>query len=67
MVRAGIKVDKEQQGFHRLRHTYATRLRKMKVPTEDIQVLMGHTNITTTQIYAKPDETNLAEYVNRIA
>jgi integrase len=66
IVRAGIKTDEEQQGFHRLRHTFATRLREYKVPTEDIKELLGHQSITTTLIYAKYDLSSLKKHVKKI-
>lgn len=37
--------------FHRMRHTYATRLQQRGVPIEVIQKLLGHSSILTTQIY----------------
>lgn len=37
--------------FHRMRHTYATRLQRKGVPIEVIQKLLGHSSIVTTQIY----------------
>jgi len=39
--------------LHDLRHTCATYLLKNKVPLEVVQRIMGHANISTTQIYAK--------------
>lgn len=41
---------------HSLRHTYATFLRtysQQRVDLDDIQKLLGHTSVATTQIYAK--------------
>lgn len=37
---------------HDARHTYAVRLRQAGVPLEDIKDLLGHKDISTTQIYA---------------
>jgi site-specific recombinase XerD len=40
--------------FHRARHTFATIVTLAKgVPLESISSMLGHTKITTTQIYAK--------------
>ena len=43
--------------FHVARHTFAkTVALKNGVPLETVQLMMGHTKITTTQIYADVDE-----------
>ncbi len=43
--------------FHVARHTFAkTVALKNGVPLETVQMMMGHTKITTTQIYADVDE-----------
>ncbi len=43
--------------FHIARHTFAkTVALKNGVPLETVQLMMGHTKITTTQIYADVDE-----------
>jgi integrase/recombinase XerD len=36
---------------HKLRHTYATRLLESGAELVDIQALLGHVNLATTQIY----------------
>ncbi len=38
---------------HSLRHTFATMLRAADYSLDDIQLTLGHTNISTTQIYVK--------------
>jgi integrase/recombinase XerD len=38
---------------HSLRHTFGTYLRLKGMPLQDIQVILGHSSIKTTEIYAK--------------
>jgi len=48
--------------FHLARHTFAkTVALKNGIPLETVQVIIGHTKITTTQIYAEVDEEKIKE------
>jgi integrase/recombinase XerD len=51
---------------HKLRHTYATRLLESGAELVDIQVLLGHVNLATTQIYTHVSENRMAGVVSRL-
>lgn len=42
-----------EYSFHSLRHGFAIRLMESGVPLSHIQVLMGHSNISVTNVYTK--------------
>lgn len=44
---------------HEMRHTTATDALKRGMPVEEVQMLLGHSRIDTTMIYAKVDATRL--------
>jgi len=48
--KAGLK---NHYSFHSLRHGFATRMVENGVPLNQVQVLLGHSNISTTSIYTK--------------
>ena len=50
---------------HILRHSCATHLLKGRADIRQIQVLLGHENLGTTQLYTRVDVTDLAEVVKR--
>jgi integrase len=58
---AGIKAR-----LHDLRHSYGTYLRIAGVQLDEIQELMGHADIKTTQIYAKVVNATLKEAANKL-
>jgi integrase/recombinase XerD len=57
-------VDIPTGSIHRARHTYASRLRRQGVDLLDIQELMRHESVATTQIYAKGDRESLRAAIN---
>ena len=59
------KIDKEVTP-HKLRHTYATRLLEAGVELVDIQALLGHVNLSTTQIYTHVSEERMASVVAKL-
>jgi len=44
--------------FHSLRHGFATRSLESGVPINQVSLLMGHANISTTSIYTKANPTD---------
>jgi integrase/recombinase XerD len=53
--------------FHVARHTFAkTVALKNGVPLETIQLMMGHSKITTTQIYAEVDEEKILDDMSQV-
>ena len=53
--------------FHLARHTFATTITLSNgVPIETVSKMLGHTKITTTQIYAKVVERKLKEDMNAL-
>ncbi|SJM90431.1 tyrosine-type recombinase/integrase [Crenothrix polyspora] len=68
-VRAYLKKLIDKAGIdkkvtpHKLRHTYATRLLEKDVQLVDIQALLGHESIATTQIYTHAGQERLSKLV----
>ena len=63
VLAAGIQ---KRVTFHVGRHTNATLLLSLGVPIETVSKLLGHSNIKTTQIYAKVIDKNKREAVNKL-
>jgi len=49
--KAGLLIKKPELHFHSLRHGFGTRLANQGVPIHHIRTLMGHSNISTTNVY----------------
>jgi integrase/recombinase XerD len=59
------KAGLEHSGYtlHCLRHTFATELLNARMPLECLRVLLGHTSLEVTRIYARlTDKTRESEY-----
>ena len=52
--------------FHQSRHTFGTLMVSAGVPMESISKMMGHTNIRTTQGYAKVTDDKISEDMNKL-
>ena len=51
---------------HKLRHTYATNLLNAGAELVDIQALLGHSTINTTQIYTNVGQERMEQVVARL-
>lgn len=51
---------------HKLRHTYATRLLESGATLVDIQALLGHASLSTTQIYTHVTEERISAVVAKL-
>lgn len=57
---------KEYLSHHAARHTFGTLLLSAGISIESIAKMMGHTNISSTQIYAKITDQKISEDMDRL-
>jgi integrase len=62
----GLKDDFEKYHFHSLRHTAATNMLEKGIKLETIQKILGHVDISTTQIYARVLDQFLEEEMGKM-
>ena len=60
---AGVK---ENLSYHASRHSFGTLMLSAGVPIESISKMMGHTNIRTTQGYAKVTDDKISEDMDKL-
>lgn len=60
---AGVKGN---LSYHQSRHTFGTLLLSSGIPIESISKMMGHTNISTTQTYAKVTDDKISEDMDKL-
>ena len=60
---AGLK---RKLHFHSLRHTYASWLVQSSTPLAEIQKLLGHSSVVTTQIHSHLEEEHLRGAAEKI-
>lgn len=60
---AGVKGN---LSYHQSRHTFGTLLLSAGIPIESINKMMGHTNISSTQIYLKVTDDKISEDMDKL-
>ena len=62
-LRAGLQ---KRVGPHRFRHTFATGLFRETKDLLLVQEQLGHSSVNTTAVYAKTDNSQKAELINKV-
>jgi len=57
---------KENLSYHMSRHSFGTLLLSAGIPIESISKMMGHTNISSTQIYSKVTDDKISEDMDKL-
>ena len=67
LMKKGIKSNlKDRLKPHSLRHSFTIHLlNKAKRPLNEVQQLLGHDNIATTQIYTQVDNKNIKKWIQK--
>lgn len=67
MIEEAQIVTEQKITFHTARHTFATMFLTEGVPLESLSKMMGHKNISTTQIYAKITSQKISKDMDLVA
>ena len=62
VIRSGIR--QTEASPHWLRHSYATHIMEMGTNLRDLQALLGHKSLRTTEIYTHISSTNFSRIVS---
>ena len=65
LIQADLKINKEIT-CHIARHSFATLMLTYGIPMEQVQRMLGHKNITTTQIYGKILKKSVEDQVEKL-
>ena len=57
---------RQRLSFHMARHTFGTLSLSAGIPIESIAKMMGHTSITSTQIYAQVTDKKISEDMDKL-
>lgn len=60
---AGVKGN---LSYHQSRHTFGTLLLSAGIPIESISKMMGHTNISSTQVYSRVTDDKISEDMDKL-
>ncbi|WP_036891790.1 site-specific integrase, partial [Prevotella corporis] len=57
---------RQRLSFHMARHTFGTMSLSAGIPIESIAKMMGHTSISSTQVYAQVTDSKISEDMDRL-
>ena len=57
---------RQRLSFHMVRHTFGMLSLSVSIPIESITKMMGHTSISSTQIYAKVTDKKISEDMDKL-